>query len=47
MPRSMVGLLAAVGVSLSVLVGLVHGDLFFYLVSSAHGAGLAGPSTAF
>ena len=35
MPRSMVGLLVAVGAAMSALVGLVHGDLAWALVASA------------
>jgi hypothetical protein len=35
MPRSMVGLLAAVGAAMSALVGLSHGDLVWVTVANA------------
>jgi hypothetical protein len=42
MPRSLVGLLAAVGVVMSALAGLAHGDLFWAAVADAAAAtGLA------
>jgi hypothetical protein len=42
MPRSMVGLLAAVGAAMSALVGLIHGDLVWLaLVDAAAATGLA------
>ena len=42
MPRSVVGLLAAVGAALSALVGLTHGDVVWAMVSGAAAAtGLA------
>jgi len=42
MPRSMVGLLAAVGAAMSALVGLVHGDLTWVALADAAAAtGLA------
>jgi hypothetical protein len=42
MPRSMVGLLAAVGVTMSALVGLIHGDLAWLTIAVAAAAtGLA------
>ncbi len=42
MPRSMVGLLAAVGTAMSALVGLAHGDLIWVvLVDAAAATGLA------
>jgi hypothetical protein len=42
MPRSMVGLLAAVGAAMSALVGLSHGDLVWVMVADAAAAtGLA------
>ena len=42
MPRSMVGLLAAVGAAVSALVGLTHGDVVPIMVATASTAtGLA------
>ena len=42
MPRSMVGLLAAVGAAMSALVGLVHGDVVMVLITwAATATGLA------
>jgi hypothetical protein len=42
MPRSMVGLLAAVGVAMSALAGLVHGDVVLAMITCAGAAtGLA------
>jgi hypothetical protein len=42
MPRSMVGLLAAVGAAMSGLTGLLHGDLAWETLASAAAAtGLA------
>jgi hypothetical protein len=42
MSRTMVGLLAAVGVTMSALVGFVHGDLVLAMVTCAGAAtGLA------
>jgi hypothetical protein len=42
MPRSMVGLLAAVGAAMSALVGLTHGDLpWGMVVGGATAVGLA------
>ena len=42
MPRSMVGLLAAVGTAMSALVGLAHGDLVWAVIAdAAAAAGLA------
>ena len=42
MRRSMVGVLAAVGVAMSALAGLIHGDWVLVLIASAAGAtGLA------
>jgi hypothetical protein len=42
MPRSMVGLLAAVGAAMSALVGLTHGDLSWAALADAAAAtGLA------
>lgn len=42
MPRSMVGLLAAVGTAMSVLVGFVHGGLVWVIIADAAAAtGLA------
>lgn len=42
MPRSMVGLLAAVGAAISVVASLAHGDLFWVAVADAAAAtGLA------
>jgi len=42
MPRSMVGLLAAVGTAMSALVNLSHGDLISVMITSAAAAsGLA------
>jgi hypothetical protein len=42
MPRSMVGLLAAVGATMSAIVGLVHGDLAWVIIADAAAAtGLA------
>lgn len=38
MPRSMVGLLAAVGVAMSALVGLAHGDLVWVAIADAAAA---------
>jgi uncharacterized membrane protein YuzA (DUF378 family) len=35
MPRSMVGLLAAIGAIMSALVGLTHGDLVSVIISGA------------
>jgi hypothetical protein len=35
MPRSMVGLLAAVGAAMSALVGFAHGDLVLVTVADA------------
>jgi len=35
MPRSMVGLLAAVGVAMSALAGIVHGDLALVVIADA------------
>jgi hypothetical protein len=42
MPRTMVGLLAAVGAAMSALVGLAHGDLVWVAIADAAAAtGLA------
>ena len=42
MPRSMVGLLAAVGTAMSALFGLAHGDLaWITLIGAAAATGLA------
>jgi hypothetical protein len=42
MPRSMVGLLAAVGTAMSAFVGLAHGDLVWItLIDAAAATGLA------
>jgi len=42
MPRSMVGLLAAVGAAMSAPAGLAHGDLVFLIIADAAAAtGLA------
>jgi hypothetical protein len=42
MPRTMVGLLAAVGTAMSALVGLAHGDLVWLILFDAAAAtGLA------
>jgi hypothetical protein len=42
MPRSMVGLLTAIGVAMSVVASLAHGDLFWAAtVDAAAAAGLA------
>jgi hypothetical protein len=42
MPRSMVGLLAAVGTAMSALAGLVHGDFALLIIAyAAAAAGLA------
>jgi hypothetical protein len=42
MPRTMVGLLAAVGTAMSALVGLAHGDLVWLIIADAAAAtGLA------
>ena len=42
MPRSMVGLLAAVGAAMSAIVGLAHGDLVWVVLADAAAAtGLA------
>jgi hypothetical protein len=38
MPRSMVGLLAAVGTAMSALVALAHGDLVWVTIASAAAA---------
>ena len=35
MPRSMVGLLAAVGATMSALVGLAHGGLVWVIIADA------------
>jgi hypothetical protein len=35
MPRSMVGLLAAVGTAMSALVGMAHGDLVWVTIAEA------------
>lgn len=32
MPRSMVGLLAAVGATMSAIIGLIHGDLVWGMI---------------
>jgi hypothetical protein len=42
MPRSVVGLLAAVGAAMSALVGLAHGTLVWFVITDAAAAtGLA------
>ena len=42
MPRSMVGLLAAVGAAMAALAGLIHGDLVPVIIAAASAAtGLA------
>jgi hypothetical protein len=42
MPRSMVGLLAAVGTAMSALVAFAHGNLFWVIIADAAAAtGLA------
>ena len=47
MPRSMVGLLAAVGAAMFALAGLAHGDLFWLAIADATAAsGLAAYAAA-
>jgi len=47
MPRSMVGLLVAVGAAMSALVGLVHSDLVWAIIAvAALAAGLAAYAAA-
>jgi hypothetical protein len=47
MPRTMVGLLAAVAVAMSALVSCAHGDLVWVIVTAASGAaGLVAYATA-
>jgi hypothetical protein len=47
MPRSMVGLLAAVGAAMFALGGLVHGDLYWLAIADAAAAtGLAAYAAA-